>query len=128
MQLCVGFLVALHALAGCLLAFGIFRLMAIDAGAGGGSGIVEGRLRLGLHRSGSGGGVAVLTLLMCGRQGLLRLGCVMAGLALNASAFVRLVVKLHAAHGSALQDDGAGSCFRRIANDGKDQHEPNDYN
>jgi len=117
----IRFLMTLGTLRRSLLALGVLGLVAVDARSGRGSRIVERGLRLGLHRGSCGRGVAVLAILVVGLQRLFRLRSMMAGVALCHPG-MGLVIELHAAHGSALQNHSSGSGFRRIRDDRQDQH------
>jgi hypothetical protein len=108
-ELAVCLLVALRALGGRSLSGSSFFLVAIDANAGLTGRVVECSLHLGLHRCSNGLCVAVRTLLVRGRQRLLGLRSMMAGVALYSAMLGML--KLNAAHGRAFQHDG---CCRRF--------------
>ena len=124
-QLCVCLLMAFRALRRRLLALGIFRLVAIDANAGGRRRIMERSLRLSLHRSSCGGGVAILAIFMRGFRGFLRLGSMMTGFTLRARGGMSFVVKLHATHRGALQDYGTRRSFSRVSNYGYNKRKHN---
>lgn len=110
-----------------LFALRVFRLVAVDADAGGSGRIVERRLGFGLHWGRGGGGVAVLALLVRGRQRLFRLRCVMAGFALAGRRDVSLVIEFHAAHRRTFEDHGAGSSFRSVCAHRDDYQQPKQH-
>jgi len=97
---------AFRAFQGRILARGILQLMAIDTGARLCGGVVECTRETGLHAGLGRFGVTVHASFLGRLERLLGLRRVVARLALGPDALdVKFVLKLHATHGRASQDD-----------------------
>lgn len=107
---------AIEALDWCGSALGVLRFVAVNAGAGGSSGVMERGLELGFHRRNGRGRVAAAARLLWRGRGLFGMARVMTGLARYlACLHVNFVLEAHSAEGRLQDDHILGGRFRWLS-------------